>query len=761
MKQNHKSKIKNQNLINILDKLLRYLYYALFALTPLVMASNTSELFEFNKMVLIYSVSILVFFLWSTKIILAKKAIFKRTPLDIPIGLFLTSQILSTLFSIDLQTSIFGYYGRFNGGLISIIAYLILFYGFISNFDTREEIKKMIITTIKISLAVSFFVILWGLPGRFGHDLSCLLFMGRFDNNCWTDQFRPAERMFSTLGQPNWLGAYLAINFFLGLYFFLRDENEILSSHRHNLIYFLYLIFNFVGIIFTRSRSALLAVFAGMIIFVPAVVISKKWFVWNFSFQKKLLPLLVALLIPIVVFKTGIAGLDRYLEIDIFPVFETHPKQAKPSSKIEVKTGVANVTESFDIRKIVWQGAYDLGRKYPLFGTGVETFAYSYYFVRPKEHNLTSEWDFLYNKAHNEYLNYFATTGSIGLMTYLVFIGGFIYYCCIEIKNQKSKIKIKIKNSKSNNNTTLQQFSNNNLLLICLLIAWLTILITNFFGFSTSTINLFFYLIPAWFMALCMVRSAMISKTSDYFSLSNLTRNQKISLTLVSVLTIYFLIRTIGYYLADINYAQADNYSKMGDYQTAANLLYSALKLKNEHVYEDKLSYILANLSFIASYQKQPEMVDKLMSISDSYNQKSLRRAQKNVLYWKTRAKNLYLFYQIKLDKKYLEEGIYALEKAENLAPTDPKIPYSKAIFYSLLLDETKEDEKKKEIQALSLKAVEETISLKPDYRDGYFLKGQLLKKYGRNDEAKAVFKYILKNINPNDEEAKKEIEQE
>jgi putative inorganic carbon (hco3(-)) transporter len=67
------------------------------------------------------------------------------------------------------------------------------------------------------------------------------------------------------------------------------------------------------------------------------------------------------------------------------------------------------------------KGAWELTKKYPLFGSGVETFAYSYYNVRPVEHNLVTEWDFLYNKAHNEFLNYAATTGFVGSRCLFIF----------------------------------------------------------------------------------------------------------------------------------------------------------------------------------------------------------------------------------------------------------------------------------------------------------------------------------------------------
>ena len=32
---------------------------------------------------------------------------------------------------------------------------------------------------------------------KYGYDLSCFIFTGQFNNSCWTDQFRPSERIFS------------------------------------------------------------------------------------------------------------------------------------------------------------------------------------------------------------------------------------------------------------------------------------------------------------------------------------------------------------------------------------------------------------------------------------------------------------------------------------------------------------------------------------------------------------------------------------
>lgn len=756
----------------MLNKIISFLYYSLFFITPLLMAPFTSELFEFNKLIFIYGITLGVVFFWLLKKVLDQKIIIKKTPFDIPILLFLASQILSTLFSIDKHTSFYGYYGRFNGGLISIISYVVLFFVFVSFQSAAKQILEKI---LKISLYSSLIVIVWGLTGKLGVDFSCLIFVGQLGNNCWTDQFRPAERMFSTLGQPNWLGAYLAINFFIGAYFLLK---KIIANNKvdtKTVIVSFYLILNFTAILFTRSRSALFAVLFGTItLFIYASQTRLKK-VFSKNGIRLVGLILVCLLFSLVVFKTGINKIDRYLTLTQKSVrLAADKSQSLNLENLKKVSQESGITTSADIRKIVWKGAFDLGLRYPISGTGVETFAYSYYFTRPAAHNLTSEWDYLYNKAHNEYLNYFATTGFIGLLAYLfLIISTLMYgwknikYKILNIKNTNQKIKM------TDGNITIQQY-NNILLTICLIVSYITILVTNFFGFSTTTINLYFYLIPAFFVVLNEKQtinnslSIMLFRVSNYqselrtsqqFSIFNTSRLQKILMLLLVLTTLYLLVGLTRYYIADIKYSRGDNFSKLGDFQKAAQLLNEANNLKTEHVYEDKLSYVLANIAFTASYQKEKTIAKNMRNVSDELNKKSLIASPKNVLYWKTRAKNYYLYYQISLDSKDLNQAIAALERARTLSPTDPKIPYSLAIFYSLLESEEKDSRKKLKFQQLALQEINISINLKTDYRDGYYLKGQFLKKAGKPNEAKKVFNYILENLNPNDSEVNKELE--
>jgi len=683
---------------NLGQKIIRFLFLALFLFTPLIMVRSTSEIFELNKMVFIYFITINAFFIWLFFTPKKNLAAFKKSPLFPVMVVYLIGLIITSLISIDSQTSFMGYYDRFNGGLFSIISYLALFLILVSTIDF-DYFKSL----LKASLFSSGAVILWGLPGKFGHDLTCLVFGGQFNNNCWTAQFRPSERLFSTLGQPNWLGAYLAVNFFIAIYFFLKNDNKSWQQ----IVLLGYLTLNFIVILFTKSRSALLAVTFGLsllfLTFVFKLFCSKeKTTLYRRPFRYLLILVSVCLL-ALFIFKTDVPRVDKYLSFAFIKKTKPAPKIAKaPSSQSQYGQ---SVTASSTIREIVWQGAIDIFKHHPLLGTGLETFGYAYYQYRPQAHNLTSEWDYLYNRAHNEYLNYLATTGLVGSLPYFAYIFLILYLFSRKILFFKSEKRLFI-------------------LYLSLLIAFLTILITNFFGFSTTTINLYFYLLPAAIFIPQKGRQSALAGFSP--------RKNKIYLIggLIGVLILNFWL--LNFYQADLAYARATNELRAKNYPMAVKELFKAEELSPRGVYENKLSSTLANLAFLVGYQKDKKLAAKFIKLSQSYNDKTLTNAPKNILYWKTRVKNNYVYYQTTAQEDYLKKGVADLQEAIQLAPTDPKLPYTEALFYSLLNDVEKDKKMKLKYQALSLQAVEKSIRLKPNFQDGHTLKKELRKKYNR-----------------------------
>ena len=123
----------NSSLITWCNRLITIGFYLLFSLVPLLLTPWNYELFEYNKMMAVYAITALVVTAWLVKMINQGELRTARTPLDIPIWLFTASQLISTLFSIDPHVSWFGYYSRFNGGMWSIISYVLLYYALVSN----------------------------------------------------------------------------------------------------------------------------------------------------------------------------------------------------------------------------------------------------------------------------------------------------------------------------------------------------------------------------------------------------------------------------------------------------------------------------------------------------------------------------------------------------------------------------------------------------------------------------------------------------
>ncbi|MEK7550768.1 MAG: O-antigen ligase family protein [Patescibacteria group bacterium] len=394
------------------QKIIAGLFGILFFLTPLILWPYTSEVFEFNKIIFVYLMTTVITTSWVIRCITENKIIFRRTLLDWPLIIYLVTSLLSTVFSIDIHTSIFGYYSRFNGGLLSIVCYSLLYWAFVSNMN-----RKSALFTVHCSLFTATLVSLYGILQHFG-----------IDKNIWVQDVQ--NRIFSTLGQPNWLAAYLVALL------------PIIYNLKFKIYNYTVAILFFVTLLFTKSRSGLLGFIVADVVF---------WSILLFrNFKQNLKSFFIFNILFLILF---LAVGNPFQNSAAAPALET------------------GGTESGSIRKIVWKGAIDIWKNYPILGTGPETFAYAYYKYRPVEHNLVSEWDFIYNKAHNEYLNLLATTGILGLVSYLFLTGASLITL---IKNAKFEF----------------------------LAGYVGLLISIFFGFSVVPTQLLLFLFPAFAITL-------------------------------------------------------------------------------------------------------------------------------------------------------------------------------------------------------------------------------------------------------------------
>lgn len=626
-----------------LAKIIRQLFYILFFLTPLILWPNTSEVFEFNKMMFVYLLTILIVSTWGIKSFVDKKIEIAKTPLDIPILLFLASQIISTIISINPHTSLWGFYSRFHGGLMSTVSYIALYYALVTHFTGQTKAIKNLITSI---LASATLISLYAILEHFG-----------IDKDVWVQDVQ--NRVFSTLGQPNWLSAFLIALLPLSLF-----QATSAKENNYRFIYAILSLLFLIAIIFTKSQSGIAATAIVLLLFFIITAIQKK--------KSVLILLLIPAFALILIFKGGAVRQTLSSLNKINPFYSDTLSIINEENKTRI-----GGSDSMVIRRVVWEGAIKLGLQHPFFGTGVETFGYSYYWVRPAAHNLTSESDFLYNKAHNEYLNFLATTGFVGLATYLFLISS-ILYLFLNKKTDHQDLRFP------------------------LILGFLSILITNYIGFSVVNVALFFFLFPAIYIALIEKGSLHSRK---------LKLDSTVGIITISIIAIWTIIGLSNSWLADVAYNKG-----------RANLDESekAIKLNSkEPIYYAQLGniYSLVSTQIIApQIEEMPtttsaEIKAQAQSVLEKYINLALDNVNKaqtlnpyNLNLLKTKAKTELTL--ATLNPKYYQNALNTLLKITELAPTEGSSYFNVGILYQNL---GKID--------LAKIAFEKAIELKPDYQ--------------------------------------------
>ena len=658
-------------------------------------------------MILTYILATVIFGAWLFKAISEKKLYIRKTPLDFILLLLLIGNVLATIFSIDWHMSVFGYYTRFNGGLLSTITYIFLYYALVTHFD-KEKVYKLIFVAFVSSVVVAIYGVLQHPNPLFRAEDGS--FRG-IDANYW--DVNAEKRAFSFLGQPNWLAAYLSMFFFIGTSYLLIFKRIWQKS-----LILVSLVLIFLGITFTLSRGGTVGFAAGAFTFVFFLFVQRPT-IWEKI--KRKIPLikqsirvpnlggnwlwLAALVIAILMVNHffGNAIIRRGFDVEI---------EVPSVTQLEIEG-----SETTRIRLIVWEGAIDTFKNNPILGTGVETFAISYYQYKPTEHNTTREWDFLYNKAHNEYLNTLSTTGIVGTLPYLALIIYFSYLVVAWLYKESQ--------------------NKNRFLVLGLFAAYVSYLVQNIFGFSVVIIAILFFLIPAIFFVLTQKGKPKfrVLLSEKYFKFTDSNFGSILIGSLASILFVSLLLFSVNAWIADYFFARGlsgDTGNEVYDN------LQSAIRLRpDEPLYLSQLAAVEASLALEVDDE---ELSKEFEEDSLNHIETALSIGPNNLGTW--RDKLQVYFDLLKLDDKYFPEALATAEKTGKLAPTDAKLHYNLALFY--LLDESEKGMQK------SNETLEKVLGWRPLYHQA---RRQLVKNYieqGNEKVAKEHLNFIL-DKNPED----------
>ena len=128
----------------MLNKILKVLMYSTVFLMPVFFLPFTFEILEFSKLYLLFFLVWLSALVWLLKMIVKdKKVSIRYSIIDFAVLGFMAIAIISSVFSVGKTFSLFGYYGRFSTGLVSLLTFGAFYFLIVNNLGIKSKDSKI------------------------------------------------------------------------------------------------------------------------------------------------------------------------------------------------------------------------------------------------------------------------------------------------------------------------------------------------------------------------------------------------------------------------------------------------------------------------------------------------------------------------------------------------------------------------------------------------------------------------------------------
>jgi tetratricopeptide (TPR) repeat protein len=368
----------------------KFLFKGLLFLLPLTIFPFPWDWTERGMSLLILSVSVIILGLEVIKLLWGGSLSILKSVIDIGFFLILFSYLLSTIFSVDINTSLWGIDGRFGSGLIVFIAILlvsIIARGFIKG---EEDVRSLI-----------FFF----LTGFFINNLLSLFSF--FGLNIWG--FLPVYRDLYQAGLPllRFGGAHILVNF-VSLILSLGLIGEYLIARRGKLEFIFSIIFG----LFSAINIWVFSINVGLV----TIVI--------------LLLLLIGLLIPVLKFiridKETSRQVFLFSLITVFiviiPVIFLQIPNIRESIFPEDLEIVTELSLGFDLSWVISSSVIVSGFVQGFLGYGLGTYPIAYNQFKPLDTSILALGDSTFAMGVSEVLTKVTTGGLLWFFIWL-FVG--------------------------------------------------------------------------------------------------------------------------------------------------------------------------------------------------------------------------------------------------------------------------------------------------------------------------------------------------
>lgn len=390
-----------ENISTVSTKVIQLGLVIIVFFIPIFFLPTTSEFYNFNKTTLLIAATLFLFFVWGVKMTAEQRVRITRTPLDVPLLIFLIVYILATVFSIDQVVSILGWHPVFFNSLPSIIALVALYFLATSHLNStyRQAVYSAFVTSAIILTIVAIVY-------YFGHT---------FLNAPWAQ-----TRNWTPAGDLDKLVSFLTISIPLSLGLALLVKE---TAARY--VLFILAALQITAFVLINSLFGYLVLGTALlyvILFLPKL---------SFPSEDKIIFGVLAVIGILLLLVVNVPGAgDGVLK----PLISGDDKSISIAKPVRLP-----LTAS-------WQTAAQSLANRPLFGSGPSTFGLIYPSFKPISVNTINEnnlWNIRFDESGSGLMTILATTGAVGIIAFLLFATTLI----------KNLISFSVRSSTTRNNS--------------------------------------------------------------------------------------------------------------------------------------------------------------------------------------------------------------------------------------------------------------------------------------------------------------------
>ena len=385
MKQNNSTNLIAQ----MLNSIATALPVSLAFLIPLFFLPITLEFYSFNKLALITISTLLLIVIWVIKIVSGEYTHLVKSKIDLPLWLFTIVVILSTVFSIDKTSSLYGTQGRWLG-LVTLLILISYYYLSTPLLETKKSIKTAIYAFLTSGTISTFIALL----SYYGFYLGGASFLR-------SPTFSPSG---TALGAVFLAG--LAATAALTL--ICNEKNQKLK------------IVLIAGFAINFLYIALTGTFLGWTLIISGILGSLLIFDRETITKSKSSIIATAIVFAVITTLVVVPATGKIIKSDLYPQQPRLPAQES------------------------WRVSTSIIQDFPLLATGPGTFDLNYPAYKPLSINDTQWWNLRFDVPYSEVFNIMATLGLIGIAVaaYFAFRSYKIIYENAKIQDETGLIKI-------------------------------------------------------------------------------------------------------------------------------------------------------------------------------------------------------------------------------------------------------------------------------------------------------------------------------